>query len=166
MTLLAAAVALTAGCNAVSAFTHNNDVSNPLTPDQAKSQVVEAARNVVATLGIEPIEPGVWLASCNDQGDPPFRGRMRIGYPLAADPDASKSQIADMVRRLESTGWSSDTQFSTHGSAVKRDGVVVVFDPQSVADTTRGIHVFGECRDVTTTKDTKGSVEDVELTPQ
>lgn len=163
VTILAAA-AMISGCDAVSAV-GNDGVANPLTPEQSKAQVVDAAREVVTLLGLTPIQPSVWHASCNDQGDAPFRGQMMIGYPLAASPEASEAEISDMVRRLESAGWSTDTGFSTHGKALEKGGVVVVFDPQSVADTTRGLEVFGECRDVTTTKDTSGGVEDVNLTP-
>ncbi|WP_233164894.1 hypothetical protein [Mycobacterium sp. AT1] len=163
VTILAAAIVIS-GCDAVSAI-GNGGVSNPLTPEQSKAQVVDAAREVVTTLGLKAIQPAVWHASCNDQDDAPFRGQMMIGYPLAASPEASQAEIFDMVHRLESAGWSNDSGFSTHGTALKKDGVVVVFDPQSVADTTRGLEVFGECRDVTTTKDTKGGVDDVNLAP-
>ena len=163
--LAAVAVALTSGCDAVGAL-GNDDVSDSLTPEQAKSQVIDAAKSAVTVLDLEPIKAVLWLASCNDQGDAPFRGRMRISYPLAATPDASGTQIAEMVRRLQDAGWSTPTDFATHGSALRKDGVVLAFEPQSVADTTRGIQVYGECRDVTTTKGNEGPDEDVALTPR
>jgi hypothetical protein len=38
-----------------------------------------------------------------------------------------------------------------------------VFAPQDAATPDNGIDRYGECRDLTTTKDTEGSTEDVDL---
>lgn len=144
--------------------TMNSDgVDHPITPEQSKAQVVDAARDVVGTLGLQPIRPAFWHASCNDQGDPPFRGQMRIGYPQAATPDASAAEIADMVGRLRNDGWTTADDFRTHGTALRKNGVVAVFSPQNASVPTRSLEFFGECADVTTTKDTAGTTEIVDL---
>ena len=57
----------------------------------------------------------------------------------------------------------TDPGANTHGNAVTKNAVSAIFYPQNVTDSTRSIHLSGECRDVTTTKDTKGDVEDVDL---
>jgi hypothetical protein len=159
---VAMVAALVSGCGAVSSI-KNGGVSNPLTPEQSKSQVVDAANEIIGTLKLHAIEPAFWHASCNDQGDPPFRGQMRLGYPLAASFEASDAEIAQMVQRLESIGWSTDSDFKSHGATLQKNGVVAVLGPQSAGDTTRSLELFGECRDLTTTKDTKGATEVVTL---
>ena len=138
-------------------------VSNPLTPEQSRAQVVDAAHEIVASLKLPVVEAFFWHASCNDQGDPPFRGEMRIAYPLAANFADSDAQIAQMAQQLRDAGWSGDPGFHTHGTALTKNNVVVVFGPQNVSDPNREIELFGECRDVTSTKDTREHVEQVAL---
>jgi hypothetical protein len=161
-TVIAVAAALMSGCGVVSSI-KNDGVSDPLTPEQSKAQVIDAATELVGVLHLTVSEPAFWHASCNDQGDAPFRGQMRIGYPLAANSEASDAEIAQMVQTLETKGWSPDSEFHSHGATLKKNGVVAVLGPQAVGDSTRSLELFGECRDVTTTKETKGSVEVVTL---
>ena len=156
------ATAIVSGCDVVSSM-KNDGVSNPITPEQSKAQIIDAANEIVSALDLETIEPAFWRASCNDQGDPPFRGQMRIGYPLAADADASSAEIEKMVQQLESKGWTGDPEFKTHGTTLKKNGVTAVFGPQGVGDTSQSLELFGECRDVTTTKENKGNPEIVTL---
>jgi hypothetical protein len=141
----------------------NDGVSNPITPEQSKAQVIDAATEIVGTLNLQVIEPAFWHASCNDQGDAPFRGQMRIGYPLASSFDASDAEVAQMVKNLQTKGWTTNSDFHSHGATLKKNGVVAVLGPQSAGDSTRSLELFGECRDMTTTKDTKGSTEIVNL---
>jgi len=44
-----------------------------------------------------------------------------------------------------------------------KNNVVVVFGPQNVSDPNREVELFGECLDVTSTKDTREHVEPVAL---
>lgn len=138
-------------------------VSNPLSPEQSKTQVMDAAHDIVSTLNLSVVEAAFWHASCNDQGDPPFRGQIRIAYPPASSFAESDAQIARMVQQLRGAGWTPDPDFHTHGTALTKGSVVAVFGPQNVSDPNRDIQLYGECRDTTTTKDTKGPVEPVSL---
>ncbi|ORV12524.1 hypothetical protein [Mycobacterium celatum] len=137
-------------------------VTNPMTPEQSKAQVVDAAHELVHALGLHVVKAVFWHSSCNDDGDPPFRGRMMITYPPAASYEASESEIASMVQRLQSVGWAGDSNFHSHGSVLKKNNVVATFYP-GTADKNPGIDLLGECRDVTTTKQTRGSTQEVNL---
>ena len=75
----------------------NGGVANPLTPEQSKAQVIDAAQGIVGALKLQVIEPAFWHASCNDQGEAPFRGQMTIGYPRAASFEASDAEVAQMA---------------------------------------------------------------------
>jgi hypothetical protein len=160
--VVALVAALVSGCGAMSSI-KNGGVANPLTPEQSKAQVVDAAQGIVGALKLQVIEPAFWHASCNDQGEAPFRGQMTIGYPQATSFEASDAEVAQMVQHLQSIGWTGDPDFQSHGTVLKKDNVVAVFVPQNASDSTRSIELYGECRDVTTTKDTRGNAETVTL---
>ncbi|MCV7177571.1 hypothetical protein CG716_27890 [Mycolicibacterium sphagni] len=139
-------------------------VSNPLTPEQSRTQVMDAAHDILGTLNnLQVVEAFFWRGSCNDQGDPPFRGEMRIAYPPAASFAESESQIAQMVDQLRHAGWGSDPDFHSHGTVLTKGNVVAIFGPQNVSTPNRDIQLLGECRDVTTTKDQSGKTERVTL---
>ena len=136
-------------------------VLNPMTPDESRSQVLDAARQVVSTLGLDVVDAWFWHSACNSRGEPPFRGQMRIGYPLATSPRAAGEQIATMVGLLRQAGWSADPNFHSHSPALRKNNVIVVLRPQDPGASTRGLEVIGECRDVTTTIDGRGRVQPV-----
>jgi hypothetical protein len=134
-----------------------------MTPEESKSQVLKAAREVVAILGLDVVEASFWHSACNSRGDPPFRGRMRIGYPPAQSPLAADDQIAAMLDLLRAAGFSADSAFLSHAPALRKNDVIIVLRPQDPNATTRGVDVIGECRDVTTTIEDRGPVQSVVL---
>jgi hypothetical protein len=156
------AATLVSGCGVVSGIM-NDGVSNPITPEESKAQVIDAAKDIVSILDL-PVETAVfWRSSCNDQGEAPFRGRMRIAYPLAPSLEESDAEVAQMIQQLQTKGWTTDSDVHTHGTALTKNGVGANFWPQSVSDTTRSLELLGECRDVTTTKQTAGNNEHIDL---
>ena len=134
----------------------------PMTPEESRSQVLKAAREVVAILGLDVVEASFWHSACNSRGDPPFRGRMRIGYPPAQNPGAADDHAA-MLDLLQAAGWSADSAFLSHAPALKKSDVIIVLRPQDPNAATRGVDVIGECRDVTTTIEDRGPVQAVVL---
>lgn len=150
VTAAAIVAALVSGCDVVNPL--NNDVPNPMTPEQSKTQVVDAAKEVVATLNLPVVDAVFWHSSCNDQGEAPFRGQIRIDYPPAPSFAESGEEVAQMAQRLEDRGWSTDTDFRSQGTVLKKNNVVVVLGPQNASVPTRDIQFFGECRDLTTAK--------------
>ncbi|MBO0680019.1 hypothetical protein JRC04_21330 [Mycolicibacterium sp. S2-37] len=129
-------------------------VSDPLTPEQAKAQVIDVARELVRTVDLPVSDAFFWFASCNDQEEAPFRGQMRIGYPAAASFEESDAEIAQMAQRLLGAGWTPDPEFTSTGTVLARNGVAVVLRQQNVSTPGRNIELFGECRDVTTSGNT------------
>jgi hypothetical protein len=154
-------VTIASGCGTLNPS--SDHVSNPLTPEQSKAQVVDAAREIVDAVGVHVVNASFTRSSCNDDGVAPFQGIVNVSYPLASSLDESGAEIAKMAQKLESLGWTGDPNLHTHATALKKNSVVVHFAPQSVDSVNRAIAVSGECRDVTTTKDKAGSVEPVTL---
>lgn len=156
-----AAATLLAGCDRVSALL--NGVTNPVTPEQSRSQVVDAAADVSHLIS-KPVESAYfWHSSCSDGDQGPFRGAVRISYQPPADPQAAAAAFDDMTRRLRSGGWSSDSAFISHATTLKKGGVDASLSPADASVPLASVMLYGECRDTTTTKATKGDGETLHL---
>lgn len=161
-----AAVAVSAalfvtGCNSMSSSF--GGVDEPLTPEEARTQAVGAAENLVTVLDLPVTTAHFSRAACMDDGAGPYRGKVVIAYPKADDDEASAAEIEQMVQRLYTAGWDDNTDFRTHASTAHKDGVVAVFRPQSNSTVHRMIDIYGECRDTTTTWETRGGLETLTL---
>jgi hypothetical protein len=53
-------------------------VLNPMSPQEARRQVIDVSRQVASDLGGEVVEAEFGYDSCNDQGEAPFRGHNRL----------------------------------------------------------------------------------------
>ena len=135
-------------------------MSNPMTPDQSKAQVMDGAQDIVRTLEINVVTATFSRSSCNDQHVAPFRGVVDLFYPRPDSLDEADSALAKMAERLRSTGWGGDTDFQSHGTTLTKNNVVAVLYPANVSVSRGHISVYGECRDMTTTKDS-ATTEDV-----
>jgi hypothetical protein len=130
-------------------------VPHPMTPDESKVQVINAAREIVATLGLKGVSAHFSRESCNDQAVAPFRGIVGVDYNHASTLEASQAEIQQMVAMLKQHGWGGPGDFRTHSSAVSKQGVTAVFDPYSPVQNAGGsISIYGECRDMTTKQNT------------
>lgn len=126
-------------------------VPHPMTPDQSKAQVINAARGIVATLGLKGVSGHFSRESCNDQAVAPFRGVVGLNYDHAPTLEASQAQIHQMIGVLKEHGWSAPGDFHSHSPAVSKQDVTAVFDPYSPVQNAGGsITLYGECRDMTT----------------
>jgi hypothetical protein len=128
-------------------------VSNPMSPQEARRQVIDVSRQVVSDLGGQVVEAKFGYDSCNDQGEAPFRGH---SYLLLWMPGADRSRevTPDVVLdRLRQHGWQTDPDFQAHGTTFKRDGVdanVWVIPPPKPNEPPIGhvsVELLGECRD-------------------
>ena len=159
--ILCAAATLLAGCDTLNALA--NGVLHPMTPQQSRSQVIDAATEV-SQLIAKPIESVYfWHGSCSDGDQGPFRGEVRISYRPPADPQAAAAQFEDMTQRLRRGGWSADSDFLSHSTALKKGAVNALLSPPDASVAMASVELLGECRDTTTTKATKGDVETLRI---
>lgn len=132
--------------------------ANPLTPEQSTQQVVDVGRQLRKVAGLRDVSGGFSFESCNDQGEPPYRGRVEMSSELPADiaPDVYARQVADA---MVAAGWSDGPPpgKKPYGTVINKDGVMVVMGrahvPGRLAYT-----VFGECRDGTDHRDDGATV--------
>jgi hypothetical protein len=128
-------------------------MTHPMTPEESKAQVVDAARDIVRILGLKGVSARFSRESCNDQAVAPFRGVVGLDYDHAPTLDESRAEIQRMLAVLKQHGWSDPSDFHTHAPAVSKQGVTAVFNPYSPVQNAGGyVSIYGECRDMTTQK--------------
>jgi hypothetical protein len=146
-------------------------VSHPIPPLQARAQVVDAARDIVNALHAQVTEATFSYESCNDQGEAPFRGVVNVSFWL---PGIAHNQPADpqtVIKGLVADGWSTDSDFKSHGPTLKKNGVNIILtiapQPPPSIDLVRhvGAKVDGECRD-TSDHRTDGSTAPVDISKE
>jgi len=159
---LITATVLISGCAALDklGFTSRRQ-PEPLTPEQSKSQVIEAAHDIADITHLDVVRAVFWRSSCTDQGEPPYRSELLISRPLAESFEAADAEDAALIEQLRRHGW-QPSDFLTHGTPLEKNGVYAVVGPQNAATPTRSLHLYGECRDFSSAKDTS-SMEDINL---
>lgn len=140
-------------CSTVRNFSEG--VHDPMTPEQSRAQVVNAARDIATTLALKGVSANFTRDSCNDQAVAPFRGRVEIKYDHAPTLEASQAEIQQMITVLKQHGWGAGGDFHSHSPNLSKQGVTAVFDPYSPVQNAGGsISIYGECRDMTTKQNT------------
>jgi hypothetical protein len=156
-------VMLVGGCALVMSKPHSSgsstnpwdDSAHPLTDDQTRAQVVEPAKQIVAAADLQGVSAGFSFASCNDQGDPPYQGRVVMDFLLHGDPDEYFHKVR---AAMMANGWKYGAPPGQHfhGTTLNKDGVTanMAFVP---SDHSYGeIILYGECRNTTASRDNRG----------
>jgi hypothetical protein len=127
-----------------------SDKPEPLSDEQALAQVVEPARQFVRAARLRDVSGGFSFESCNDQGDPPYRGRVEMSFamPDAVEPDAHFKQIA--VTMVEH-GWAEGPPHGTRpcGVVIHTETVMAVIGRASGVVERGSIRLCGQCRNMT-----------------
>jgi hypothetical protein len=130
------------------------------------AEVIEAARQIVRTARLNDVTGGFLFESCNDQGAPPYRGRVDMSFAVSAgvEPDEHFKQIATaMVRQ----GWTDGPLPGRRpfGVAVHTETMMAIIG-RACGDTERGsAQVCGDCRNLTDHRH-DGKTVGVEITDQ
>ena len=129
------------------------EVRDPITPEQARAEVVDAARDIVRDLHAEVTEALFRYESCNDQGEPPFRGVVMMSFWM---PGVAHDQPADpqrVIGEMTAHGWSTDSDFISHSPTLRKgdvNAIVTVVPPARPGQTFHshvGVDLNGQCRD-------------------
>jgi hypothetical protein len=128
----------------------SSDKPEPLSDEQALAQVMELARQFVMEARLQDVSGGFSFEACNDQGDPPFRGRVEMSFamPAGVEPDAYFKQIAEtMVEH----GWVEGPPAGTCpcGVVVHTDTVMAVIGRASGVVARGSVTFCGQCRNMT-----------------
>jgi hypothetical protein len=127
--------------------------SDPITAQQARAGVVNAARDIATILHADIAEAKFSYESCNDQGDPPFRGKASLLLWMPGIPHDQVVDPAKVIHALTAHGWSTDSDFVSHSPTLRENDIntiVTITHPPSPGKTL-GAHVIadvdGPCRD-------------------
>jgi len=120
-----------------------------LPDDQARGQVVDAAREIARAANLHITYATFEWEWCNDQGEPPYHGRVDMAFevPAGTDSAAMSKQIAATAARQP--GWSPGPPpgLKPFGDVAHKGGVMAIAAPGNYPE--RGsVRVFGECRNM------------------
>ncbi len=163
LVLLASAVPATEGCSPMFPFQPDQPESAPISDDESRAQVVDAAVEIAKAANLDVTYANYQWEWCNDQGEPPYRSRVDIAFTV---PPGTTS--ADLSKKVASTaaaqpGWAAGAPPGIHsaGDVVHKGNVWAVIGPGNYPER-GGIQIFGECRNMNDHRDTGG----VEITEE
>jgi len=131
-------------------FTHDPDhPDHPLTDQEAIAQVVDPAKQIAKVAALQEVSGGFSWESCNDQGEPPYRGRVDMTFvvPAGADHGAYFQQVADT---MVAHGWSAGAPPGEHlfGAVIHQNGVVASIGVSPFQGADGAVQLSGECRNM------------------
>ena len=122
----------------------------PKGPDdtQTRAQVMEPLKALVAALKLEPVAGTFAFESCDDNGDPPFRGGS--GATFAPVGGAADEQMKLLRDTMIAQGWSAGPGKGklVYGTTLHKGEVFAVLegpDDQSIFPESVGITIYGTC---------------------
>jgi hypothetical protein len=147
---LAGVALILGGCSLMSPSKHNPDrPAQPLSNEQAIAQVVDPAKQIAKIAALHSVSGGFSWESCNDQANPPYRGRVDMTFrvPTGIDRGAYYEQIA---KAMVANGWSAGAPPGQHlfGTAIHRDGVMATIGISPFLGADGAVQLFGECRNM------------------
>lgn len=146
-------------------------MSNPISPQRARAQVLDAARGIVSTLHAQVTEATFSYESCDDQGAPPFRGVAKVAFWLPGVPHHHPADTHAVIEALVAGGWSTDSDFKSHAPTLRKDNVNIILTvapspPVGVELNSHArVDVNGECRD-TSDHRTDGAIVPVDVSSE
>lgn len=135
-----------------------------LSDEQAMAQVVSAAREIVRAAGLQDVTGGFVFEACNDQGAPPYRGRVDMSFAVPANVDADE-HFRQIAVTMVQQGWTEGAPAGKRpfGVALHTETVMAIV---SRAPGGRGsIQLCGECGNMTDHRH-DGKTVGVEITDQ
>jgi hypothetical protein len=147
LVLVALAAVVAAGAAFLVLRTRSDTQSGPTQPlsdEQAKTQVIEPAKQIVAVAKLHGASGGYILMSCMNEADPPYQGAIYATFDLPQSVEYFDQVAAAMVAR----GWQKGLPPSQYlfGTTLHKDGVTAILyrDPDHL--TSGVMKVYGECR--------------------
>lgn len=119
------------------------------TDAQTQSEVVEAAKDIVAIAALAQPTAGYLLMSCRDNDNPPYQGAVYLDFQLPLDVSADQ-YFRSIAAAMVAHGWHEGSPPNQHmfGRNLSRDGVNAILYPDRDS-TTHGIgRIYGQCHDM------------------
>ncbi|WP_216639747.1 hypothetical protein [Mycobacterium sp. 1164966.3] len=123
--------------------------ANPVTDDQSRAQVLDAAHQIVTLAGLRTTSAGYLPMSCKDRKDPPYQGAIYLTFAVPADV-APEKYFPAIATTLVSHGWLEGPQPNgrTDGRMVSKDAVTAIVYRDSDDPRLGVLRLYGECRNM------------------
>ena len=119
----------------------------PLTDEQSRDQVVNAARQIVTAAQLRGVSGGYTFLSCTNEKDPPYQAAVYLNFPMSgADP---VKRIREIAAAMVAQGWHESATMGEHfGKKLTNTGITSTFH-QNLDDADFGtMRIYGECRNM------------------
>ena len=114
-------------------------------------QVVDPAKAIVAVAALQEVSAGLDYEACNDQGEPPYRGRVDMDFRIPDDIEP-KMYFQHLAKTMvqNGNGWYDGPPPGKNlfGNVIHTDTVFAVIGQNPVAKEDGYVHIFGECRNM------------------
>jgi hypothetical protein len=144
--LLASVVVLVGKLHSTPADTLDHP-AHPVTDDQSENQVLEPAKQIVASAGLQRPTAGYSLMSCKNVSDQPYQGAIYLNFAVPTDvrTDTYFQRIADSMLRQ---GWREGLPPSryTYGATLYRSEVTAIVYQDDNIPTIGVLRLYGQCR--------------------
>ena len=117
----------------------------PMSDDEAASQVVEAARQIVGTAALRGVSGSYIFMSCTSLHDPPYQAAVYLNFRLPQT--NSVKRIREVAEAMVAGGWQQAPAMGEHfGAKLVRDGVTTTFHQNPDDPKFATMRIYGECR--------------------
>ncbi|MGH3675303.1 MAG: hypothetical protein ACRDU5_06110 [Mycobacterium sp.] len=121
----------------------------PLSDEQAKAQVVNPANEIARAAQLQGITGGFSFEACNDQGEPPYRGLVEMGFALPTDmePTTFFEQIA---KTMVGQGWTDGPPPGKRpfGTVIHKGPIMAIMGRHPTYKENGYVQLSGECRNM------------------
>lgn len=126
----------------------------PMSNEDTMRQVIDPARQIVKANGLQDVFAGFTFEACNDQGEPPYRGRLEMSFsvPRGIEP---KNYIKQIAKTMVQQGWIDGPPPGRRafGTLIHTDQVWAIMGPHPVSHEDGSVQLYGECRNMVNHRD-------------
>lgn len=122
--------------------------AQPVSDDQSAAQVIEPARQIIVTAGLQKPTAGYLLMSCKDHDDPPYQGAVYLNFAV---PEIRADAYFRAIRTaLVGQGWKEGIPPSRYafGATLYRDDVTAIIYPDRDFPALGVVRLYGQCRNM------------------
>jgi hypothetical protein len=119
----------------------------PLTDEQAETQVVDSARQIVAAAQLEGVSGTSIFLSCTNAHDPPYQAAVYLNFRL---PETnSVKRVREVAAAMVAHGWQQAPSMGEHfGLKLTKNGVTSTFHENPDDARFGTMRIYGECRNM------------------
>ncbi len=121
----------------------------PMSDDEAMAQVVEPTKEIARVAGLQGITGGFSFESCNDQGEPPYRGVTQMNFSLPKDMEPEK-YLQRIAKTMVAAGWTDGPPpgLKPFGTVIHKGPIMAIMAQDATYREEGYVQVSGECRNM------------------